>query len=236
MGAPRLLLEANEQQETADLDGTVTPRAFEFGSRPVRTAMRDGEPWFVAADVCAALEHSNSRKTVGALDDDEIGVTIGYTNWDPRQTAIINESGLCSLVFASCKPQAKVFRRWVTADVLPAIRRTGRYEASRPEGDDQARRHASFVQPVEVDQESLPIELVDVLVLLGLPRRMARTEAKAREFELVRSLMLQGLGRTSFLHPTTRRRVFARTSLDAWWSSCGMRMVRSLSSGSEPEA
>ena len=231
MGAPRLLLEANEQQETADLDGTVTPQAFEFGSRPVRTVMRDGEPWFVAADVCAVLEHSNSRKAVGALDDDEKGVTIGYTRGGVQQMTIVNESGLYSLVFASRKPQAKAFRRWVTADVLPAIRRTGRYEASRPEGDGQVCQQAPVAPLFEFGRENLPIEFADFLVLMGLPR-LARAEAKVQELELVKSLIRQGLDQTSFLHPVSGRRVFTRLSLDAWWAARKMELA--VSTPSDP--
>ena len=185
-----------------------------FGSRPVRTVMRDGELWFVAADVCAVLEHSNSRKAVGVLDENEIGVTIGYTLGGAQRMTIVNESGLYSLVFASRKPQAKAFRRWVTADVLPAIRRAGRYEASRPEDDSQARQQAQAAPLFEFNRESLPAEMVDFLVLMGLPR-LARVEVKAQELDLVKSLIRQGLDQASFTHPVSRRRVFTRPGLDA---------------------
>ena len=92
----------------------------------VRTVMKDGEPWFVAADVCSVLEHTNARMAVGRLDDDEKGVTNVDTPGGDQASLIVNESGLYNLIFTSRKPQAKAFRRWVTAEVLPAIRRTGR--------------------------------------------------------------------------------------------------------------
>lgn len=94
----------------------------------------DGEPWFVAKDVCDILEHSNTSKAVLSLDDDEKGVTKGYTLGGEQDLIIINESGLYNLIFRSNKPQAKVFRKWVTSEVLPQIRKQGHYGfAQKPE-------------------------------------------------------------------------------------------------------
>ncbi|MEO5376129.1 MAG: Bro-N domain-containing protein [Alphaproteobacteria bacterium] len=90
------------------------------------------EPWFVAADVCRVLEIGNSRDAVSRLDDDEKSsflTDVGTADAPVRKVSIINESGLYSLIMTSRKPAAKRFRKWVTADVLPSIRRTGRYEA-----------------------------------------------------------------------------------------------------------
>jgi prophage antirepressor-like protein len=106
---------------------------FDFNEAPVRVMMRDEQPWFVAADVCRVLEISNSRDAVSGLDDDE-KATVGNTDSRPGQPGaksfqIISESGLYALVFKSRKPEAKTFRKWVTAEVLPALRQTGRYEA-----------------------------------------------------------------------------------------------------------
>ena len=101
---------------------------FDFEEQAVRVVMRDGAPWFVAADVCRVLEHSNSRMAVQRLDDDEKGVINVYTLGGEQQMAIISESGLYALVLTSRKKAARRFRKWVTAEVLPAIRRTGHYE------------------------------------------------------------------------------------------------------------
>jgi BRO family, N-terminal domain len=103
------------------------PVEFQFDSTPVRTIAKEGQAWFVAKDVCEILEHSNHRMAVANLDDDEKGVSIVDTPGGPQETTIINESGLYALIFTSRKPEAKRFRKWVTSQVLPAIRQTGRY-------------------------------------------------------------------------------------------------------------
>ena len=107
----------------------------------VRTKVIDGEPWFVAKDVCMMLGIQNSRDTLAkVLEDDEAGVATIYTRSSNgveqnREVGIINESGLYHLIFISRKPEAKAIRRWVTGTVLPSIRRTGSYSVSnnRPE-------------------------------------------------------------------------------------------------------
>ncbi|MEV4415009.1 BRO family protein [Catellatospora sp. NPDC049609] len=94
----------------------------------VRTVVIDGEPWFVAADVCAVLELGNPRSSVALLDSDERGVHTMDTPGGPQPLGVVSESGLYSLILRSRKPEARPFKRWVTSEVLPAIRRTGRYE------------------------------------------------------------------------------------------------------------
>ena len=98
----------------------------EFGE--IRAAEINGEPWFIAADVCRALEIGNSRQALTRLDDDEKNTVIlndGIPG-NPNMT-IINEAGLYALVLSSRKPEAKAFKRWVTHEVLPTIRQHGEY-------------------------------------------------------------------------------------------------------------
>ena len=102
-------------------------QVFAFGDSLVRTTMKDGEPWWIARDVCAVLDIKNPRDAVLDLDDDEKGVAITDTPGGPQEMTTVSESGLYSLIFRSRKPEAKAFRRWVTHEVLPAIRRTGGY-------------------------------------------------------------------------------------------------------------
>lgn len=97
----------------------------EFGQ--IRTTTVDGEPWFVAVDVCRALEVGNSRQAVTRLDDDEKGVISTDTLGGRQDVSIINEPGLYTLVLGSRKPEAKAFKRWITHEVLPSIRKTGAY-------------------------------------------------------------------------------------------------------------
>ncbi|OQX16137.1 MAG: hypothetical protein BWK73_04550 [Thiothrix lacustris] len=99
----------------------------------VRTFLdANGMPWFVAADVCSALELSNTSKAVSRLDDDEKGVTTGDTLGGKQELTTINESGLYSLIMTSRKEEAKKFKKWVTSEVLPTIRKTGSYGAGKP--------------------------------------------------------------------------------------------------------
>jgi anti-repressor protein len=97
----------------------------QFGT--IRTTTIDGEPWFVAKDVCDALEIGNSRQALSYLDEDEKGVTTNDTLGGAQKMNIISEAGLYSLVLRSRKPEAKAFKRWVTHEVLPSIRRHGVY-------------------------------------------------------------------------------------------------------------
>ena len=100
---------------------------FRYEDHEVRVTVVDGEPWFVAADVCAVLDIRNSRDALGRLDADERGVATTDTLGGPQQVTVINEAGLYSLILTSRKPEAKAFKRWITHDVLPAIRKTGSY-------------------------------------------------------------------------------------------------------------
>ena len=97
----------------------------EFGE--IRTMTIEGEPWFVAADVCRALEIGNPSMAVERLDDDEKGISTIDTLGGKQRMTIINEPGLYSLVLSSRKPEAKAFKRWITHDIIPTIRKTGGY-------------------------------------------------------------------------------------------------------------
>ena len=107
----------------------VVPEVFEheeFGQ--FRYIKRGEEIWFVANDVCRVLGYSNPRKALADhVDDDEKGVTKCDTLGGVQTLAIINESGLYSLIFSSTLPAAKKFKRWVTHEVLPSIRKYGYY-------------------------------------------------------------------------------------------------------------
>ena len=97
----------------------------QFGQ--IRTTVKDGDPLFVAADVCRALEISKYRDAVSRLDEDERGSFEVDTPGGTQKMTAVTESGLYSLVLGSRKPEAKAFKRWITHDVLPTIRQTGGY-------------------------------------------------------------------------------------------------------------
>jgi anti-repressor protein len=108
---------------------------FHHGAWELRTLLLDGDPWFVAADVCGALGLENTTKALLGVDDDALNTAEVIDRLGRRQTArIVSEAGLYELIFQSRRPEARQFRRWVTGEVLPSIRRTGRYgvEAACP--------------------------------------------------------------------------------------------------------
>ena len=114
---------------TADTVSTFTFHLSDSASFTVRAMLRDGEPWFVAADVAAVLEYRDAPNMTRNLDDDEKGTQIVSTLRGAQEMTVISESGLYAAILKSRKPEAQRFRRWVTGEVLPAIRKTGGYSA-----------------------------------------------------------------------------------------------------------
>ena len=102
-------------------------QAFSYEGNEVRTIQRNGEPWWVLKDVCDVLELSNSRMVADRLDEDEKGVSIVDTLGGKQELTVISESGLYNVILLSRKPEAKKFKRWVTHEVLPQIRKHGAY-------------------------------------------------------------------------------------------------------------
>lgn len=100
-------------------------------STPIRVQVINNEPWFVAKDVCQVLGIEKYRDAISRLDEDERGSVLVDTLGGKQQFTATNESGLYHLIFQSRKPEAKRFRKWVTSEVLPAIRKTGRYETMK---------------------------------------------------------------------------------------------------------
>lgn len=122
----------------------------QFGQ--VRVIERDGEPWFVAKDVCECLSLSDTAKSCERLDDDEKGTNSIRTPGGYQDMIIISEPGLYSLVLRSNKPEAKLFKRWITHDVIPSIRKTGAYQLAPKSYAEALRALAN-----EVEQKELAI-------------------------------------------------------------------------------
>lgn len=110
----------------------VSVFTFESSAK-VRVVSRDAAPWFVAADLLATL--NLDRKALERLDADEKGVNPIHTPGGLQEMTVVNESGLYSLILGSRKPEARKFKKWITAEVLPAIRRTGQY-VTQLDGDE----------------------------------------------------------------------------------------------------
>jgi prophage antirepressor-like protein len=129
---------------------------FRFEAREVRTILINDQPWFIAADVSAALEYRIAGDMTRNLDDDEKGTQIVRTPGGEQEMLVINESGLYSAILRSRKSEAKRFKKWVTAEVLPAIRKHGRYESpAKPK-----RQPKQLANGLSLDQQKVIKSLV----------------------------------------------------------------------------
>jgi hypothetical protein len=124
-----MTMDTQSQGASAPLQATQ-PAIFQFHSVEVRTVLRDGQVWFVAGDVAKALGYADAIHLTRVLDEDEKGLHIVETPGGDQQVIVLSESGLYHALLKSRKPQARPFRRWVTQEVLPAIRRSGGYHTS----------------------------------------------------------------------------------------------------------
>lgn len=160
----------------------------EFGA--VRAVTLEGEPWFVAADVCRALGLGNSRQTLSYLDDDEKGVITSDTLGGKQEMSTINEPGLYSLILRSRKPEAKAFKRWITHEVIPEIRKTGGYIAGQETmDDDQLLANALMVAQRKIAERNKQLEAANEKIKADAPKVLfAETVQKAEGDILVRQL------------------------------------------------
>lgn len=170
------------------MDNVTIFRKDEFGA--VRAVTLEGEPWFVAADVCRALGLGNSSKAVMPLDDDEKGITICNTPGGEQKMVIVSEPGLYSLIVRSRKPEAKAFKRWITHEVIPAIRKTGGYIAGQETmDDDQLLANALMVAQRKIAERNKQLEAANEKIKADAPKVLfAETVQKAEGDILVRQL------------------------------------------------
>lgn len=137
---------------------------FDFRGASLRTLTdEEGEPWFIAKDVCDILGMSNPSMAVIALDKDEVAQIdpkdyLGSENRSNQAVNIVSEPGLYKLIMRSRKPEAKEFQRWVTHDVLPQIRRTGGYiPTSESDSDEDIMARAVLVAQKTIKQKNQQI-------------------------------------------------------------------------------
>ena len=105
-------------------------QVFNFGDHEVRTLIKEGEPWFVAKDVADILDYSEASAMTRHLDDDDKGSVKLTVHNQEQEFIVVNESGLYSAILKSRKPEAKAFKKWVTSEVLPSIRKQGKFSLS----------------------------------------------------------------------------------------------------------
>lgn len=103
-------------------------KIFDYHGTEIRVTDKNGEPWWVLKDVCNVLDISHIKDTASRLDSDEVGQTEVIDSLGRKQIAwCVNESGLYNVILRSDKPEAKPFKKWVTSEVLPSIRKHGAY-------------------------------------------------------------------------------------------------------------
>ena len=196
---------------------------FNPNNAPVRVQVINGEPWFVAKDVCDALSIENNRNATARLDDDEKGVSIVRTPSGEQQMSVVNESGLYNLIFQSRKAEARAFRKWVTGEVLPTLRKTGRYELKRKTEVVRRRRRA------DVDAETLGL-----LWLIGESLWHGDQKAVAMELGVsVQSvnMVLNGYMRSPRILMALYAKARERREQDSLYTSPGEMAQRLLDSG-----
>jgi prophage antirepressor-like protein len=132
------------------------PKVFKYNGSQVRTVMQNGEPWFVAKDVCDILEIASTTFAMERLEEDEVGSTkVTDSLGREQETYIVNEPGLYSLVLGSRKPEAKQFKRWITHEVLPTIRQTGTYSTKPMSTEDMIILQAQSVKELKAEVHDL---------------------------------------------------------------------------------
>ena len=193
-------------------------RKDEFGA--VRAVTLEGEPWFVAADVCRALGLGNSSDVIKRLDEDERTLVSieGASNGLPVNA--VNEPGLYALILGSRKPEAKAFKRWITHEVIPEIRKTGGYIAGQETmDDDQLLANALMVAQRKIAERNKQLEAANAKIKADAPKVLfAETVEKAETCisigTLAKILNQAGLD-------IGERRLFERLRNDKWLNSKG---------------
>lgn len=134
---------------------------FPATGQHIRMVLRNDEPWFVGRDACAVLELTNARSSLALLDDDERDVHTLDSPSGQQEYSIISESGLYSLMLRSRRPEAKTFKRWITREVLPAIRKTGGYRSDRAALDINNPRDVMILAQAAQVSAALAIEMTE---------------------------------------------------------------------------
>ncbi|HHF6910440.1 TPA: P22AR C-terminal domain-containing protein [Haemophilus influenzae] len=173
---------------------------FSFESKSIRTLAINNEPWFVAKDVCDAIGLTNSRMSLIALDEDEKGVSLIYTPSGQQEMNIVSESGMYTLILR-CRDAVKKgsiphrFRKWVTAEVLPTIRKTGKYESKTSVNDRTGLRNAVnmlvskkgliYSEAYHLIHQRFNVESIEDLTLEQLPQAVEYVHRIVLEGELI---------------------------------------------------
>lgn len=172
----------------------------------------DGEPMFVAKDVCTALGLGNSRQALSRLDEDEKGVISTDTPGGEQKMQAVNEAGLYVLVLGSKKPEAKAFKRWVTHEVLPALRRDGGYMVARDETPEETMARAFVIAQATIDRQKSRIAELEPKALFA--DAVAASDGTCLVGELAKMMRQNGL-------TVGQNRLFAMLREDGYLGNVG---------------
>lgn len=150
---------------------TTNNQVFNFGDYQVRTVIKEGEPWFLAKDVADILDYSEASAMTRHLDDDDKESVKLTVRGQEQEFILVNESGLYSAILKSRKPEAKAFKKWVTSEVLPSIRKQGKYEVKPtvPQSYSQALLEAGRLAAI-VEQQELLVQQQKEALILAAPK------------------------------------------------------------------
>jgi len=183
----------------------------QFGQ--VRAARgKNGEPVFVAKDICAILDLGNPRSSIALLDDDEKGVHSVDTPGGKQQMTTVTEPGFYKLVMRSRKPEAKAFQRWVTHEVLPALRRDGGYMVARDETPEQTMARAVLLAQATIDRQKSRIAELEPKALFA--DAVAASDGTCLVGELAKMLRQNGVD-------VGQNRLFAMLREDGYLGNVG---------------
>ena len=188
----------------------------EFGT--VRTTVINGEPWFVAADICRALEIKNSRDAITRLDDDEKDVASTDTLGGKQEMTIVNEPGLYTLVLGSRKPEAKAFKRWITHEVIPSIRKSGGYIAGQETmTDTELMAKALLVAQKQIEERTKQLEEANGKIQIMLPKAEFADAISGSPDGILIKQMAHLLTQNGYT--TGQNRLFSRMRIDGYLCS-----------------
>ena len=196
----------NQNNQTKqDVAAGAMTNVFHYETLPVRTVTIDGAPWFVARDVCGVLELVNTTKALRGLDDDEKGLTIIQSLGGNQETNIVSESGLYSLILRSRKPEAKLFKRWITHEVIPTLRKTGYYQMTA-QANPSAQNPYSLVEVLglalqsELERQRLSGQVAQLAPKADFFDRVADSEDTFSLGETAKLLKFDGYGRNNLIY------------------------------------
>jgi anti-repressor protein len=176
---------------------TSSPVLFDYAGQQVRTTVIDGAPWFVAADVCRILAHSNVTVAMQMLEDDEKRLFDSRDSDIPNLNSVnpdiwlVSEPGVYELAFRSAASGAKKFKRWITHDVLPAIRRTGQFGSQVP---------GSFAEALELAaSQQRSIEAAEAKIAIDAPKVAAYEQLMDADgyYDMGAAAKVLGIGRNT---------------------------------------